>query len=34
MTRAGSSSAIPELDGKGLRIAIIGARFNDLQEIQ
>ena len=29
MTRAGSSSAIPELDGKGLRIAIIGARFND-----
>ncbi|CAB4646989.1 unannotated protein [freshwater metagenome] len=29
MTRAGSSSVIPELDGKGLRIAIIGARFND-----
>ena len=29
MTRAGSSSAIPDLDGKGLRIAIIGARFND-----
>ena len=29
MTRAGSSSAIPELDGKGLRIAVIGARFND-----
>jgi 6,7-dimethyl-8-ribityllumazine synthase len=29
MTRAGSSSAIPELDGNGLRIAIIGARFND-----
>ena len=29
MTRAGSSSAIPDLDGSGLRIAIIGARFND-----
>ncbi len=29
MTRAGSSSAIPELNGAGLRIAIIGARFND-----
>ena len=29
MTRAGSSSAIPDLDGNGLRIAIIGARFND-----
>jgi 6,7-dimethyl-8-ribityllumazine synthase len=29
MTRAGSSSALPDLDGKGLRIAIIGARFND-----
>ncbi len=29
MTRAGSSSAMPDLDGKGLRIAIIGARFND-----
>jgi 6,7-dimethyl-8-ribityllumazine synthase len=29
MTRAGSSSAIPDLDGAGLRIAIIGARFND-----
>jgi 6,7-dimethyl-8-ribityllumazine synthase len=29
MTRAGSSSAIPDLDGTGLRIAIIGARFND-----
>jgi 6,7-dimethyl-8-ribityllumazine synthase len=29
MTRAGSSSAIPDLDGQGLRIAIIGARFND-----
>ncbi len=29
MTRAGSSSALPDLDGTGLRIAIIGARFND-----
>ena len=29
MTRAGSSSALPDLDGAGLRIAIIGARFND-----
>jgi 6,7-dimethyl-8-ribityllumazine synthase len=29
MTRAGSSSALPDLDGSGLRIAIIGARFND-----
>jgi 6,7-dimethyl-8-ribityllumazine synthase len=29
MTRAGSSSAIPDLDGKGLRIAIIGARLRD-----
>ena len=29
MTRAGSSSAMPDLDGKGLRVAIIGARFND-----
>lgn len=29
MTRAGSSSAIPDLDGEGLRVAIIGARFND-----
>lgn len=29
MTRAGSSSALPELDGSGLRIAVIGARFND-----
>lgn len=29
MTRAGSSSAMPDLDGSGLRIAIIGARFND-----
>jgi len=29
MTRAGSSSQIPDLNGEGLRIAIIGARFND-----
>ena len=29
MTRAGSSSALAELDGSGLRVAIIGARFND-----
>lgn len=29
MTRAGSSSALPDLDGSGLRIAVIGARFND-----
>ena len=29
MTRAGSSSALPELDGSGLRVAVIGARFND-----
>lgn len=30
MTRAGSSGAAsPELDGRGLRIAIVGARFND-----
>lgn len=29
MTRAGSSSELPDLDGSGLRIAIIGARFND-----
>lgn len=29
MTRAGSSSQIPELNGAGLRIAIIGARFNN-----
>lgn len=29
MTRAGSSSQMPDLDGSGLRIAIIGARFND-----
>jgi len=29
MTRAGSSSQMPTLNGEGLRIAIIGARFND-----
>jgi 6,7-dimethyl-8-ribityllumazine synthase len=29
MTRTGSSSALPDLDGSGLRIAVIGARFND-----
>jgi len=29
MTRAGSSSQMPTLNGAGLRIAIIGARFND-----
>ena len=29
MTRAGSSGAIPELNGKGLRIGIVAARFND-----
>lgn len=29
MTRAGSSSSLPDLDGTGLRVAIIGARFND-----
>lgn len=29
MTRAGTSSQMPELNGAGLRIAIIGARFND-----
>lgn len=29
MTRAGSSSQMPDLNGAGLRIAIIGARFND-----
>ncbi len=29
MTRAGSSSALPDFDGSGLRIAIISARFND-----
>ncbi len=29
MTRAGSSAQIPDLDGAGLRIAIIAARFND-----
>ena len=29
MTRAGSQSNLVELDGTGLRIAIVGARFND-----
>jgi len=29
MTRAGASAQIPDLDGAGLRIAIIAARFND-----
>ena len=30
MTRAGSSgAAAPQLDGQGLRVGIIGARFND-----
>ena len=29
MTRAGSSGAMPELNGKGLRIGIVYARFND-----
>ena len=29
MTRAGSSGAMPELNGKGLRIGIVSARFND-----
>jgi len=29
MTRAGSSGAMPELDGRGLRIGIVSARFND-----
>lgn len=29
MTRAGSSGAVPTLDGKGLRIGIVSARFND-----
>jgi 6,7-dimethyl-8-ribityllumazine synthase len=29
MTRAGSSDAVPDLDGKGLRIGIVSARFND-----
>ncbi len=29
MTRAGSASNLVELDGTGLRIAILGARFND-----
>lgn len=29
MTRAGSSGAVPALNGKGLRIGIVSARFND-----
>ena len=29
MTRAGSSGAMPILDGRGLRIGIVSARFND-----
>ena len=29
MTRAGSSGAAPELDGTGLRVGIVAARFND-----
>ena len=29
MTRAGSSGAMPMLDGRGLRIGIVSARFND-----
>lgn len=29
MTRAGSASNLVELDGTGLRIALLGARFND-----
>lgn len=29
MTRAGSSGAVPTLNGKGLRIGIVSARFND-----
>lgn len=29
MTRAGSSGAAPELDGAGLRVGIVAARFND-----
>ena len=29
MTRAGSSGAMPVLDGRGLRIGIVSARFND-----
>lgn len=29
MTRAGSSGAMPTLNGKGLRIGIVSARFND-----
>ena len=29
MTRAGSSNAAPDLDGSGMRIGIVAARFND-----
>ena len=29
MTRAGSSNSTPELDGRGMRIGIVAARFND-----
>ena len=29
MTRAGSSNATPDLDGSGMRIGIVAARFND-----
>ena len=29
MTRAGSSNAAPDLDGTGMRIGIVAARFND-----
>ena len=29
MTRAGSSNAVPDLDGTGMRIGIVAARFND-----
>ena len=29
MTRAGSSSAAPEIDGAGIHVGIVAARFND-----
>ncbi len=29
MTRIGASSSLPDIDGKGIRIGIIAARFND-----
>lgn len=29
MTRAGSTGAAPEIDGAGLRVGIVAARFND-----